>query len=247
MSDESEDRSRREHRFSAGQGFDDPYRGFDLDPPELTVDPDVVDPVDDRVITDLLDEQNVTPEDVNTDALIDIGLEYIGINRFEQAIDAFERAARFTETDHVAQEAWVNKGIAHAELEEYDQAVSAYREALSIDDESDLAALASTNLAYAYWEWGEDERAFQHAERAVELDPRLPQAWYNRGFILLERGLAEDAVTAFENAQRLGYRSVELYEEHARALEAVGEYDEAEEMMERAESVREDIEAELLE
>mgnify|MGYP007025109897 CR=1 FL=1 len=50
MTDEHDD-----HQFSEGEGFDDPYEGFDLDPPELSVDPGQVDPVDSRVIADTLD------------------------------------------------------------------------------------------------------------------------------------------------------------------------------------------------
>ena len=38
MTDKPED-----HEFSEGQGFDEPYEGFDLDPPELEVDTDQVD------------------------------------------------------------------------------------------------------------------------------------------------------------------------------------------------------------
>ena len=57
---------------------------------------------------------------------------------------------------------------------------------------------------------------------AVEIDPRFAQAWYNRGFVLNERGLAEDALNAFDNAIRLGYRSADLLEEKAIALEQMG-------------------------
>jgi hypothetical protein len=47
---------------------------------------------------------------------------------------------------------------------------------------------------------------------------------------LLERGLPEDALDAFDNAQPLGMRSSELFEEKARPLEETGEYDRAEEL-----------------
>jgi Tetratricopeptide repeat. len=168
------------------------------------------------------------------------------INRHEQATETLERAARLTEDDHLAQEAWVNKGVAHAELEEYDAAIGAYREGLKIDDDSEHAATAETNLAYALWEFGRTEEALEHAERAVELDPRFGQAWYNRGFFLNERGLAEDAVAAFDNAIRLGYRSADLLEEKALALEQIGEDERAEEVVEEAEQLRAENEQELV-
>ncbi|AUV83609.1 hypothetical protein C2R22_19795 [Salinigranum rubrum] len=238
----------KRHRFSEGQGVDADYDQFTLDPPELKVDPTKVDPVDSRVLSDILDRRNIDRDDVEVGDLIEVGLSYMGINRFEEATETFERAARFAEEDSLdAQEAWVNKGVAHAELEEYDEAIGAYQEALRIDDDSEHAASAETNLAYALWEYGHTEQALEHAERAVEIDPRFPQAWYNRGFFLSERGLFEDAVNAFDNAIRLGMRSAEVLEEKALALEELGESEEAERVQERADELREKREERLVE
>ncbi len=245
----TDDRDRdRPHRFSEGQGFDEDYEEFSLDPPELTVDPTKVDPVDSRVLTDILDRRNVDRDDVDVQSLIEVGLAYMQIHRFEEATETFERAARFAEDDtHDQQEAWVNKGVAHAELEEYDEAIGAYQEALAIDDDSEHAATAETNLAYALWEFGRTEEALEHAERAVEIDPRFPQAWYNRGYFLSERGLLEDALNAFDNAIRLGMRNADVLEEKAMVLEQLGEDEEAERVQEQAEELRQRAEQELVE
>jgi len=245
MTDEPEEPA--DHEFSSGQGFDDPYEGFDLDPPELDVDPDRVDPVDSRVVTDMLDERNLATDQVDAEQLLDVGLSYMRINRYEQAADTFDRVAQFAADDGIEQEAWTNKGTAHAELEEYDAAVGAFREAINIDEEAEHAATAETNLAHALWESGRTEQALEHAERAVEIDPRFAQGWYNRGFFLLERGLAEDAKNAFDNAIRLGFRNADIIEEKARALEELGEYDRAEELAEEADELREEAEADLIE
>ena len=244
MTDEERDEP---HEFSEGQGFDEPYEGFDIDPPELDVDPGAVDPVDSRVVADTLDRRQIPAEEVDDEELLDVGLDYIRINRHEQATDTFERAAQYTDDDGVEQEAWVNKGAAHAELQEFQRAIESYREALSIDDDSEHAASAETNLAYALWQSGQGEQALEHAERAVELDPRFPQGWYNRGFFLLERGLAEDAVSCFDNALRLGHRSPDVLEEKARALEEMGENDRAEEVANEAEQLRQQAEERLVE
>ena len=236
------------HEFSAGQGVDADYEEFTLDPEEIDADPNTVDPVDSRVLTDVLDRRNVESDAVDVDRLIDVGLSYMGINRFEEATETFERAARFAGEDSLAaQEAWVNKGAAHAELEEYDRAIGAYEEALRIDDDSEHAATAETNLAYALWEFGRHEQALEHTERAVEIDSRFAEAWYNRGFLLVERGLAEDAVTCFDNAIRLGYRDAGVLEEKARALEEAGEHEQAEEVAERADELRREAEERMVE
>jgi len=241
MTDEPED-----HEFSEGQGFDDPYRGFDLDPPELDVDTGEVDPVDSRALADMLDDESIPDDRVDAAKLIDVGLDYIRINRHEQATETFERAARYADDERVEQEAWTNKGVAHAELEEYDAAIGAYREAIDSNEDSEHAATAETNLAYALWEFGRTEEALEHAERAVEIDPRFGQAWYNRGFFLNERGLAEDALNAFDNAIRLGYRSADLLEEKAIALEELGRDERAEEVAEEAKELRSENEEELI-
>jgi tetratricopeptide (TPR) repeat protein len=240
------DRDPEDHDFSEGQGFDEPYEEFDLDPPELDVDPDKVDPVDSRAVADMLDDANVPTEEVDAEELLDVGLNYMQINRLEQAADTFERVARFTDDDRLEQEAWVNKGAAHAELEEFDAAIGAYKEALAIDDSSEHAATAETNLAYALWESGRTEQALEHSERAVEIDERFAQAWYNRGLFLRERGLAEDALNCFDNAIRLGHRDAQVLEEKALALEELGEFDRAEEVAAEADELREEAEEELI-
>lgn len=243
--DAGEREREREHEFSAGEGVEASHEALDLDPPELAVDPDEVDPVDTRVLTDLLDEHHVNDEDVDADELVDVGLSYMGINRHEQAADAFERAARFAEGETAEQEAWVNKGVAHAELEEWDRAADAYRVALNLDAEA-FAADAHTNLAYALWQRGETESAYRHAEEAVRADERLPQAWYNLGFMENEQSRHEAAVECLDNAIRLGFRQADVYEEKARALDELGREEEAQAAAEQAEEVRERTEEDLV-
>ncbi|OVE84946.1 tetratricopeptide repeat protein [Natronolimnobius baerhuensis] len=241
------DREDDSHEFSEGDGFDELYDEFDLDPPELGVDPGKVDPVDSRVVSDTLDAENIGSDEVDATELLDVGLNYMQINRYEQATDAFDRTAQFAEDDRLEQEAWVNKGVAHAELEEYDAAIGAYREALRIDGDSDHAATAETNLAYALWEFGETSEALEHAERAVEIDERFAEGWFNRAFFLSERGLSEEALHCIDNAVRLGLRNAKVLEEKAEILEELGEYDEAEEIADEANEMRERAEQRVME
>ncbi|MFB6362357.1 MAG: tetratricopeptide repeat protein [Halobacteriales archaeon] len=236
------------HRYSEGEGFEDPYEGFDFDPAELTMelDPDQVDPTDTHALPDLLDEAAIPDEEVDGEALVEVGLAYMRIHRFEQAADTFERAARFADEDHLEQEAWTNKGTAHAELEEWDPAIGAFEEAIHVAPEGRHAAVAETNLANALWEFGKDDAALEHAERAIEKDERFAEAWYNRGFYLNERGLAEQALDSLENAIRLGYRNADVLEEKRRTLEDLGRYDEAQTVAEEAEDLRAAVEEDLV-
>ena len=194
----------RKHRFSAGGGFGDPYAGFSIDA-DTDGDPFRIDPADSHALADLLAPENYVPADVDADALLDVGLGYLAVEQYESAVDAFARVAWFAPATTAATEAWVNRGVAHGRLGEYDEAVGAYLEALSLDPAPDVAAVAETNLAYALWASGDSSRPLEHAERAVELDPRLAEAWFNLGFLYNERGLSEAAVRALERAERLGF------------------------------------------
>ncbi len=229
----------RKHRYSDSRGFGNPYEGVTLDPHILRADNTKIDPVDDYALADLVDDWNIKRDDITPQELIDLGLTYLQLGFHTEAADAFERAARLADADSLdAQEAWVNKGVAHSQIEEFDEAIGAFYEALRINDRNEFAALAELNLAFALWEGDDSSHPLEHAERAVELDPRMPQAWYNLGFFYAERALWEDAVDCFEKAITLGYRSASVYEEHARALEEVGNYVDAERAAEEAAAIR---------
>lgn len=206
--------------------FDDVYdEKFDL---EDSVEDHGVDPADSRVMEELV--EGVEPEDVDVDGLIEAGVGYVSINRFEQAVEAFDRAVRFEQDN---QEAWVNKGFAHAEMEEYDRAIGAYEEALRADEDGEFAAEALVNKAYAEYESRRGD-PLETVERALEMDDRMPEAWYNRAVFLNERGNHEDALRCIDNALSLGLRNPRAFDEKANALEELGRYEEAEELREKA-------------
>jgi tetratricopeptide (TPR) repeat protein len=206
--------------------FDDVYEDkFDLDD---SVEIEGIDPADSRVLDEHV--ENADPEEVDVDGLIEAGVGYVSINRFEQAIEAFERAVRF-EPENA--EAWVNKGFAHAEVGEYDDAIGAYDEAIRVDENEDFAAEALVNKAYAEYETHRGD-PLETIEKALEVDERMPAAWYNRAVFLNERGNHEDALRCIDNALSLGQRGPRALDEKARALEELGRYDEAEEVREAA-------------
>ena len=206
--------------------FDDVYdEKFDLDD---AVEDHGVDPADSRVMEELV--EGVEPEDVDVDGLIEAGVGYVSINRFEQAVEAFDRAVRFEQDN---QEAWVNKGFAHAEMEEYDRAIGAYEEALRADEDGEFAAEALVNKAYAEYESRRGD-PLETVERAIEIDDRMPEAWYNRAVFLNERENHEDALRCIDNALSLGLRTPRALDEKANALEELGRYEEAEELREKA-------------
>ena len=212
--------------------FDDVYDDkFDLND---QVEIEGIDPADSRVLDEHV--ENADPEEVDVDGLIEAGVGYISINRYEQAVEAFERAVRFEEENA---EAWVNKGFAHAEMEEYDRAMRAYDEALRVDEDEEFAVEALVNKAYAEYE-SRRGNPLETVERALEKDERNAAAWYNRAVFLNERGSYEDALRCIDNALSLGQRGPRALHEKARALEELGRYDEAEDVREAAREAEEE-------
>jgi tetratricopeptide (TPR) repeat protein len=181
--------------------------------------------------------EGVDAEDVDVEGLVEAGVGYVSINRYEQAVEAFERAVKFDEENA---EAWVNKGFAHAEMGEYDRAIGAYDEALRVDEDGEFAAEALVNKAYAEYE-SRRGNPLETVERALEEDERNAAAWYNRAVFLNERGNHEDALRCIDNALSLGQRGPRALGEKARALEELGRYDEAEEVREAARETEEEI------
>jgi tetratricopeptide (TPR) repeat protein len=219
--------------------FDDVYDDkFDLDD---HVEVDGIDPADSRVLDEYV--ENADPEEVDVDGLIEAGVGYVSINRHEQAVEAFDRAVKI---DPENAEAWVNKGFAHAEVEEYDQAIGAYDEALRVDEDDEFTAEALVNKAYAEYEAHRGD-PLETVERALEIDERMPEAWYNRAVFLNERGNHEDALRCIDNALSLGQRGPRALDEKARALEELGRYEEAEEVREAAREAEDEIAREGLE
>jgi len=210
------------------RGNENQYEGFDLDPKVLTVDidPRYIDPVDSHVLPDLLDESAIPKDLVEVDVLMEIGLSYIMIDKFEQAIDSFSRIIWFTKDKEVLQEAWTNKGMAHSELEEWDEAIGSFKEAIITDEKGKHIATAENNLAFALWEFEKDEEAMEHVERAIEMDERFAEAWYNKGFFLNERGLFDQALYCLNNAIGLGYRSINVLQEKLRSCDGLEDYEE---------------------
>ncbi len=208
------------------EGFDGVYdERFKI--PEEFLDEDTKNVADSRYLDEYVKGKSIDPDDVDLEKLLDIGIEYISINRFDQAIETFERILHI---DSENQESWINKGHAHSENGEHQKARDAYREALSIDESDEQTAKAYVNLAYAEYKKGVGD-PLKKVEKALEKDERIPEAWFNRSFFLNERGRHEDALRCAENAISLGFR--EATEEKIKALEGLGRHEEAEKVREK--------------
>jgi adenylate cyclase len=81
------------------------------------------------------------------------------------------------------------------------KAVRLSRLALSVDDsDPETLAFAATISAFMV---GDCESEIEMADRAVALNPNSYAAWYCRGWVYRNAGLAEEAIQSFERAIRM--------------------------------------------
>ena len=124
------------------------------------------------------------------------------------------------------------------------QAAVLFGDAMRADPQFAQAHAGLANaLAYAGI-WGLDvaatdiERALVASHRALELEPRMPEAYVAKGNLLFMQGKAEQAFAAFEEAIRLNPSSYEAHYFFARDLFSAGRADQAVAYYETAERLR---------
>ena len=124
------------------------------------------------------------------------------------------------------------------------QAAALFRGAVQADPQFAQAQAGLANaLAYAGI-WGLDvdapsiELALVASRRALELEPRMPEAYVAKGNLLFMQGKAEQAFAAFQEAIRLNPSSYEAHYFFARDLFSAGRADQAVAYYETAERLR---------
>jgi Flp pilus assembly protein TadD len=70
---------------------------------------------------------------------------------------------------------------------------------------------------------GDEVGAEELYRKALEMDERQPEAHYNLGYVMLERGFASRAVTHFEAAIKADPRFADAHFNLAMAYEALGD------------------------
>ncbi len=112
-------------------------------------------------------------------------------------------------------------------MENIDSAITVFKRALEIDPEY---APAHAGLAEAYWYKSERSGlptylsvALGHAERALEIDPKLPKALYTRGSVLYGQGRYTAAISDLREAHDSQPRDISMLLGLAKALDKFGE------------------------
>jgi len=136
-------------------------------------------------ITEYRESLNCRPDDWSSH--YNIGNLYLDSARFDDAVGAFQMAARLAPEQVMP---WVNGAMAHARAGNLPASVDWLRNALHRDPTN---AVASFNLGLAIAEQGDLRQAESLLRTAVASDPRLAEAAFNLGVIVGARDPVEGA------------------------------------------------------
>ena len=141
-----------------------------------------------------------------------LGLSYDSLDRFDEAIAAYQKAL---EIDPKAHEVWVNLGVAYRLKGNYDQAITSYQKALAINPNY---AEAHSSLGTLYILQGKPQEAVGKFETAIKLDPTLAVAHGNLALAYAMVDRFEDADAALRQSIVLGYKNAETIRERIEQL-----------------------------
>lgn len=159
-------------------------------------------------------------------AHFNVALLYKKEERFEEAISAYERAARL-EIDRV-EDVYSNLGNLYAEMLDADNARKMYRRAIEIAPD-DVSALF--NLGGLLEESGERQQAIELYERVQSIDPRhwrsLARLAYPRKVTAGDQGLVSRIATCIDELKDDKLAQEVLYFALGKAYDDLESYDEA--------------------
>jgi tetratricopeptide (TPR) repeat protein len=126
------------------------------------------------------------------------GLAALQAKQYAEAATLLKEAADKDPTQHVI---FANLGEAYSGARKYEEAIGAYNKAIELKpDEFGYY----NNLGIAYGSAGKIDEAIKTLTKAGEINPtQAPQAFYNLGAVLTNRGRSKEAADAFKKAIEL--------------------------------------------
>lgn len=126
----------------------------------------------------------------NADAYILLGLNFKEIGDTSMAVGSFKKAVNY-EPEKIS--AWINMGQLQA-ARNVAQAEQYFNTAIRLDSLNTNTWLCKADY---HWEKGNREKALETYKKIIEIDHRLPDAYYNSGLVYLEMDSLEQALKHF--------------------------------------------------
>ena len=157
----------------------------------------------------------------NSQAFYYRGLAQNGKGFIESAMKNFDEAIRLNPK---FKEALVTRGNLYVEQDEYDKAIQDHTQAIKLDPEY---ALANISRGSSYGRM-KNYRAVEDFNSAIQLSPRDPRPYIERGNAYLDGGKLEKGIQDLSQGIRMNYwQDLTLYEWRAGAYAKKGDYDKA--------------------
>ena len=162
--------------------------------------------------------------DIST-AYYGLGLAYTGLERFEDAITAYQRSIMYQPDWAYSHAALAS---AYANMHRYAEALDAYKVAVGLDPNDEMI---HHQLGNVYSKRGEHAAAIRHQQRAIAIAPEFAEAHYQLGLLYAQEKRWTDAITSYQTAYAHDDALVEVLYNLAQAYLRVGDTSAARQQM----------------
>jgi type IV pilus assembly protein PilF len=131
-----------------------------------------------------------------------LGVIYSGMGKWDEAIEAFEKALSNILYDTPAF-AHYNMGWAYYRKGDYDSAIRQYKLAVANKINPVLLPILEKNWGIVLYSQGQTVEALKHLQRSVELNPNDAESYYWIGQCFMEQKNREKAKAAFQEVVKL--------------------------------------------
>lgn len=142
-------------------------------------------------------EANGVPATLDSDipaAYYGLGLAYTGLEKFDNAIAAYQRAIASAPDSAYTHAAL---GSAYANTHRYAEALEAYKTAVALDSDDKMI---HHQLGNVYSKRGEHAAAIRHQLKAIAIAPQFGAAHYQLGLLYAQEKRWDDAINAYRTA-----------------------------------------------
>lgn len=154
-----------------------------------------------------------------------LGLAYTGLEKFEDAIAAYQQAIVYAPDSAYTHAAL---GSAYANTHRYAEALDAYKVAVALNSSDQMI---HHQLGNVYSKRGEHAAAMQHQQRAIAIAPEFAAAHYQLGLLYAQEKRWIDAINAYRTAYTNDPALVESLYNLAQAYLRIGDTAAAREQM----------------
>jgi tetratricopeptide (TPR) repeat protein len=170
---------------------------------------------------------------------VDLGLCLQESHQFDAAVEQYQKAMGVTANTEELAVAYTNLGSLYEQVGNYPVAIEKYKKAITLTVDKEQLATDYTNLGSAYDQSGNYQDAYKSYNLALQLNPKLFNAYFNRGLVLEREGKIEEAVADYQHSIEL-QPTARGYLELSRALQRLNRISEAQTSYEKARKLASD-------